>query len=408
MDLWIKMPDIFLARQPIFDSEYNLHGYELLYRDGFNESAVYDSAELATSKVMLASVIDIGIDKITSGHDCYINICDDYIDDIEDIVDIPFGSLAVTLEIDVDKALSKKHFEVLTRLSSEGIKLAIDHFTPENSSAGMMQLFDVIKCDTQALSHEQLKLSAEISKQYNCKMIGINIEDYQQIPHLLDLGVDYLQGFFLSRPDTTTQKSVPTILLPVVKTLSRILDPELDLTELESLISSDVSFSYRVLRLVNSARFNIDDIHSISRAIVYLGRDAIKRLAIIIVLTGVDDKPTELSKLALVRGKMCEILAEQIGAEDPGSFFTMGLLSVLDAMLDQPMQQILDELTISDELKKALMLEGFMGRAMQCIIDYEQCRLQKSEFDDVDSSELSEYYLRSIEWAEQTFSGLSL
>ncbi|MDH5423802.1 MAG: HDOD domain-containing protein [Gammaproteobacteria bacterium] len=405
------MPDIFLARQPIFDVEYNLHGYELLYRDGFNDSAVYDSADLATSKVMLSSVIDIGIEKITSGHDCYINICDDYIDDIEDIFDIPFGSLAITFELDISKPLSDKHFEVLTRLSSEGIKLAIDHFKPEKSSAAMMQLFDVIKCDTQSLTQEQLIQSAQVAKQHNCKIIGTNIEDYQQIPNLINLGVDYLQGFFLSRPDTTSQKSVPTILLPVIKTLSRILDPELDLTELEALISSDVSFSYRVLRLVNSAGFNIDEINSISRAIVYLGRDAIKKLAIIIVLTGVDDKPTELSKLALIRGKMCEILAEQVGAEDANSYFTVGLLSVLDAMLDQSMEHIIDELAISNELRQALLLQGFMGKTLQCVIDYEKCCLNKNklnEINELDSSELSDYYIRSIEWAEQTFSGLSL
>lgn len=402
------MSEIFLARQPIFDFKYNLHGYELLFRDGVKEKAEFDSAELATSKVLLSSIVDIGVDKVTAGNDCYINVSSDYLDDIEDFLNIPFGSLSVTLEIEVEDSTASKHREILTRLSSEGVKLAIDHFIPNALSEDIMQLFDIIKCDTQKLSDEQLKTSAQLAKKYHCKMIAINIENYQQIPELQEFGVDYFQGFFLGKPGVTAQKSVPTVLLPVIQTLSRILDPDLELEELESLISSDVSLSYRVLRLINSARYNVDDIDSISRAIVYLGRDAIKNLAIIIILTGVDDKPTELAKLALIRAKMCETLAKQVGMHDINSYFTVGLLSVLDAMLDQTMDQVLSELAISNELKQALLHEGFIGQTLRCVLEYEQCCLYEVNIPDLQSSELTEYYIQSVEWAEQTFSGLSL
>ena len=402
------MSDIFLARQPIFDFTYNLHGYELLFRDGLKEKAEYDSAELATSKVLLSSIIDIGIDKIAAGNDCYINISSDYLDNIDDFVDLPFDSQPITLEIEVDDSLDSRHQEVLTRLSSEGIKLAIDHFVPEKHSANLMQLFDVIKCDTQALSHEQLQQASELAKEYNCKMIATHIEEYQQIPALQELGVDYFQGFFLGKPDISVQKAVPTVLLPVIKTLSRILDPDLEIDELETLISSDVSLSFRVLRLINSASYHVDEIDSISRAIVYLGRDAIKNLTIIIILTGVDDKPTELAKLALIRAKMCEILASQVGMEDVNSYFTVGLLSVLDAMLDQTMEQVLTELAINEELKQALLLKGIIGRTLRCVLDYEKCILSEINPPEIESSELTGYYLQSVEWAEQTFKGLSL
>lgn len=402
------MSDIFLARQPIFDFNYNLHGYELLFRDGIKEKAEFDSAELATSKVLLSSLIDIGVDKITAGNDCYLNVCADYLDDIDDFVDIPFGELSITLEIEVTEETASRHGEVLTRLSSEGVKLAIDHFNPDLVSADIMHLFDVIKCDSNNLSEDQLRLSADLAKKYHCKMIAINIESYQQIPVLQELGVDYFQGYFLGKPDVSSQKSVPTVLLPVIQTLSRILDPDLELEELESLIGSDVSLSYRVLKLINSARYSVDDIDSISRAIVYLGREAIKNLTIIIILTGVDDKPSELAKMALIRAKMCETLAKQVGMPDINSYFTIGLLSVLDAMLDRSMDQILSELSINNELKQGLLHKGFLGQTLRCVIEYEQCSLTQVNIPDVQPSELTDYYLQSVEWAEQTFSGLTL
>jgi len=402
------MADIFLARQPIFDFEYKLHGYELLFRDSFSEEAEFAEGDVATSKVMLSSVIDMGIEKVTAGNDCYINISNDYIDDIDDVVEIPFGSSSITFEIEVNDEFSNRHHEVLTRLSSEGVKLAIDHFKPEDQQASILQLFDVIKCDTQDLTLEQLQQASQLAKKFSCKMIATNIEDYQQIADLQDVDVDYFQGFFLSKPGIKTQKSVPTILLPVIKTLSRILDPKLELPELEELISSDVSLSYRVLRLINSARFNIDEIDSISRAIVYLGRDAIKNLTIIIILTGVDDKPTELSKLALIRAKMCEILAKKIEAEDSSSYFSVGLLSVLDAMLDRPMEQVLSELNVNDELKQALLKQGLIGQTLQCVLEYENFSVSKESTANIESSELADSYLDAVAWAEETFAGLSL
>ena len=402
------MADIFLARQPIFDFEYKLHGYELLFRDGFTEQAEYLNEEIATSQVMLSSLIDMGIEKLTAGNDCYINISNNYIDDIDDVVDLPFGSSSITLEIDINNELSDRHHEVLTRLSSEGVKLAIDHFRPENQQASVLQLFDIIKCDTQTLTPEQLKQASQLAEKFSCKMIAINIENYQQISELQGIGIDYFQGFFLSKPGIKTQKSVPTVLLPVIKTLSRILDPELELPELEELISSDVSLSYRVLRLINSARYNIDEIDSISRAIVYLGREAIKNLTIIIILTGVDDKPTELSKLALIRAKMCEILAIKIELEDSSSYFSVGLLSVLDAMLDRPMEQVLNELNVNDELKQALLKQGLIGKTLQCVLQYENCSVSKENAENIESSELADSYLDAVAWAEETYAGLSL
>jgi len=402
------MSDIFLARQPIFDFEYKLHGYELLFRDGFSERASYLDEGVATFQVMLSSVVDMGIEKLTASHDCYINISNDIIENIDDVVDIPFDSSSITLEIALNDEFSDRHYEVLTRLSSEGVKLAIDHFRPEGHQASILQLFDIIKCDTQSLTLGQLKQASELAKKFSCKMIAINIEEYQQISDLQAIGVDYFQGFFLSKPGIKTQKSVPTVLLPVIKTLSRILDPELELPELEELISSDVSLSYRVLRLINSARYNIDEIDSISRAIVYLGRDAIKNLTIIIILTGVNDKPTELSKLALIRAKMCEILANKVDAEDSSSYFSVGLLSVLDAMLDRSMEQVLNELNVNDELKQALLKQGLIGKTLQCVLKYESFAVSKENTEQVEPSELADSYLEAVTWAEETYAGLSL
>jgi len=401
------MSNIYLARQPIFDKNYQLHGYELLYRDGDVPSASFESEELATSRLLLSSVIDIGLDKLIEEHQCFLNINADNLNDIENL---PVDDNRITLEVNTPLEFTETQINSLKLLKSQGYKLAINDFRPDNMPASDLTCFDYLKCNSSELNHESLKAAKKIAKQNQCKAVATHIEFYEQITELTELGFDYYQGYFLSKPDTRKKTALPTTLLTVVQTLARILDPELEIEELNQLISSDVSLSYRVLKLLNSAQYNtVNEIDSIDHAIVYLGRDAIKNLSIIIILTGIDDKPSELTKLALIRAKMCEILARQFQMTNLSTYFAVGLLSVLDAMLDQTMSDVLNTIPLSEELKAALIShDGIKGQTLQCVLEYEECRLAKINFATLESSELTGYYLEATEWADETFKGLSL
>jgi len=146
-------------------------------------------------------------------------------------------------------------------------------------------------------------------------------EEYE---YYKDLGFDYFQGYLFSRPKVITRQAIPANRLAILRLLGRLHDPDAAIKELEELISQDVSLSYRLLRYINSAFFALPrKVESLHQAIVYLGNAPIKTCTTLIALSGIDDKPSELLTVALVRGKMCELLAERLKLPDKDSYLSL-------------------------------------------------------------------------------------
>lgn len=400
------MSEIYLARQPIFSTDFKLHGYELLYRDGDTIAADFESEDEATSQVFLAALVDIGLENLSANCPAYINISREYLDGMAAVPMLPDD---VALEIAADDCADNGRDKELALLKAKGYTLVCDHFKSDLLADKTLGYFSEVKCNVNQLDSKQLKLAVSQAKEHGCQLVATHVEDYQNIPQLIELGFDFYQGFFLSKPQVQHQGVVPTNLLPVVQTLSRLLDPAMQLQELSAIISSDVSLSYRVLRLIKSAHYSVNNIESIAHAIVYLGRDAIKNLLITILLSRVEEKPAELTRLALVRAKMCELMARHVQLEDMHCFFTLGLLSVLDAMLDMPMETVVTQLPIGDELKLALVdKEGVLGQTLQCVLEYEECRLYEINQPHVPTAELNDFYIQAVAWADDAFQGFTL
>lgn len=393
------MPELYLARQPIFNRDLELYGYELLYRSGMVSNADFKNEDQATSQVLLNTVVDIGLERITAGNKAFINISKDFIDGS---IEIPLEHANTVLEIPSHLEISYEVKEAIKQLALDGFTLALDNYDPDSGQKKLMELVDLVKIDIKDLSENEIKQLVDDIKAYDVKLIAKGVEQHEQIEELLTIGFDYLQGHFLSYPRITHEKRMPTNRLAVVQLLSKVLDPDIETASLESIIRSDVSLSYRLLRLANSAAYSKTEIESISHAIVYLGRDAIKTLATIIALTGVSDKPEELTNIALVRAKMCELLAEQVDPRKSGAYFTVGLLSTIDAILDQPINDIVEQLPLTQELKEALEFQsGDMGEALRCVRAYEECRMEDISYHDLVSSDLNSHYVGAIDWANE-------
>ena len=400
------MSEIYLARQPIFENDFKLHGYELLYRYGDVSLSALDSEDVATSQVFLAALVDIGLDKLSADVPVYIKLNREYLDATGKI---PLSPDDVVLEVMATTCANQALDEKLSALVDEGFKLLCDQYAADLLAEETLSYFSEIKCNLSQLDENQLRLAVSQAKENDCRLLATGVENYQAIPHLLGLGFDYFQGFFLSKPQLQHQGVVPTNLLPVVQTLARLLDPAMQLQDLSAIISADVSLSYRVLRLIKSAHYAVNNIESVSHAIVYLGRDAIKNLLITILLSRIEDKPAELTRLALVRAKMCEVMAQHVQLDDVHCYFTLGLLSVLDAMLDLSMQQLVAQLPVDTDIKQALVdRQGIMGQTLQCVLEYEECRLYEINRPYIASAELNDFYLQAVDWADETYRGFSL
>jgi len=183
--------------------------------------------------------------------------------------------------------------------------------------------------------------------------------------------------------------------------MAQIQQPDINIKQLETLISQDVTLSYRLLHYINSAAFSVENIESIHHAIVYLGRQEICKWASLALLAGLDDKPEALTLTSLIRAHMCELLANEHQNLNPDTAMMIGLFSTLDAMMDMPLEDILKEIPLTVEAQEALVNgKGPYAELLQCTLAYEQGTWEDLDFEDEDQTRLISIYIRAIDWAE--------
>ena len=195
-----------------------------------------------------------------------------------------------------------------------------------------------------------------------------------------DLGFDLFQGFFLSMPKIISGKNIPPSKLPVLELLNNLQNPNISINELETLICRDPVLNFKVLKLVNSASYlPRRKIESLAKAITYLGLDLIRSLASLLAISNLSDKPNALKDQSVLRARMCEKLGEKISKDQTAAFFAVGLFSLLDAFFDQPLESVVDKLSLNEELSNALLhRKGLYGEILATVI-----HLEKAEFDDI-------------------------
>ena len=190
--------------------------------------------------------------------------------------------------------------------------------------------------------------------------------------------------------------------------MAKLSDPTVDIDGLNEIVSRDVAISYKLLRYVNSAFFSLPaKVESLHQAMMYLGLDLVKRLIMVLAMAGVEDKPHELLTTALVRAKLCETLSVLHGHGNQDCCFMVGLFSVLDALVDMPMEEILPSLSLAEEINDALLnKQGVAGQALQSVIAFEQGQWQLFDSNAIAREQIQALYLEAIAWARGMSGGL--
>ena len=392
------MLDAFIGRQPIYDRNLNVFAYELLYRNGIENLADFVDGDQATSQVILNAFLEIGLDRVVGNHRAFINLTHDFVIGKNPL---PYAPSQVILEILEDVKTDREVIAGIQRLSKKGYLIALDDFTLNDERKPLLEFIDIIKVDLPTLTNGQLAEYIRSLKPCKVKLLAEKVETQQQFELCKDLGFDYFQGYFFCKPNIIKASRAPANRLAIMRVLSKLQDPLVDVRKLEELITHDVTLSYKVLRSINSAFYALPRvIESIHQAVVYLGNKAIKQLATLIILSGVDDKPHELVVTALLRSKMCELIAQKLGAVDTESYSTAGLLSILDALMDKSMDELLQQLPLSDEINNALLYrDGQLGDVLKCVLAYERGDWEEAKNIDLEAQELLDCYLQAIEWA---------
>ena len=347
--------DVFVARQPIFDRTRQLYGYELLFRSDDVENQ-FDGTEsgAATTQVIANSLLTIGLDNVACGKRAFLNF--DY--------GLLMGGLhsmlppeTVVLEILESVEPSDELIAACRELSQQGYTFALDDFVGHPRVEPLTKIAKIIKIDTRTTSKPEQARLLETYRPRGIAMLAEKVETPEEFDWARNAGYDYFQGYFFARPTVLRAHQIPASKVNCLRLLREMQCPELDYDKLQSIISQDVSFSYKLLRYVNSALFaRYGETRSIIHSLARLGDDAIRHwvaLAALPVLA--KDKPGELITHSLVRASFCERLAQLTGFADRGQGFLMGLFSLLDALIDVPLEEALHQTGVEPIISGALL-----------------------------------------------------
>lgn len=396
------MDEIYIARQPIYDKELQVIGYELLYRNSELNHAYFDDGDKASSDTIVNSFIHIGIDNLVGTSLAFVNMPTEFILD-ENLIPMFHEQTVLELLEDIDP--TDEIIEGIHRLKAKGYKIALDDYVDSDNNQRLLEHADYVKIDVLEYSSDALTKLIEKLKPYKLELIAEKVETQQLFKECQSLGFDYFQGYFFCYPQIVTQKSMPASKLVVLNLLAKLQDPEADLTEIESILSQDVALSYKLLRYINSAAFTLRrEIESIKDAIVLLGLDTVKNWTSLILMSRVaEDKPIQLVITALVRAKMAEQLARELNKDFEKQAFISGLFSVLDAIMDRPMIELLDTVILSTQIKLALLdYEGELGQLLHNVILYDKADFDNLKKNNVDTGIYYKAYISSVKWAEET------
>ncbi len=400
------MERILVSRQPIYRADLSELGYELLFRNSDKDVALFSDGDQATAEVIVNTFVEIGLDEMVGRHLAFINFDRNMI----------FGNyweclprervvLEILETINPDAALIKK----LRDLRKLGYRIALDDFMCTDDDT-LVEVADFVKFDLITTGWPTLESAVKSVRKHPVQLIAEKVETREQFEKCRSLDFDYFQGYFFCRPQLMEGRRVPASRLATIRLITKLNNPDVELKDLEQAIGQDVSLSYKLLRFINSAIFCLDrTVNSLRHAITLLGHENIRRWASLILFCSFEEKSREIMVTGAVRGRMCEHLGKALGLPNPERLFLTGLLSVLEGVLDMPMQQIVSSLPLSPEIGDALLdHRGQFGAILRCVLEYERRNWSQAQAAvSVDAKIIGEAYRKSVGWALSTLNGFS-
>lgn len=397
--------DIFVARQPIFDKENNVVAYELLFRNSYDNKYTDKDGDNATLSV-INNLYTLGINNITGGKYAFINFTENL---LKDNIIPPFPPNTLVIEILENVEPCDDLILRCKELKNQGYIIALDDFVFHKKYNKLIELADIIKVDfTITKGNERKDIFKKVNSK-NIKFLAEKVETIEEFNEATELGYSYFQGYYFSRPVILSGKDIPQNKFANFKILEELNNKEIDIENLAKLILSDVSISFKLLKLMNSTLFGLrHKITSIKYAISLLGeKNVLKWLYIVLIRSLGDDKPDALINLSLIRARFAELLSMKMGLENKRyDAYITGMLSVIDVILNKPIEEIVTDLCLSDEVKQALLdEENILNSIIKLITFYEKgvwdkvdLYLQKLNIDNID---LTHCYFESLNWVEQ-------
>jgi EAL and modified HD-GYP domain-containing signal transduction protein len=399
---------LFVARQPIFDARQRIVAYELLFRSSAVNAFSHPDPDRASLEMMNTTLLGLGLGGLVGDKDAFFNVSRSVL--LEELYGVLPTQTAV-LEV-LETIVPDAGIVAACRASkAAGYRIALDDFVDKPEFQPLLEIADYVKVDFLATKgRERGALVARLAPR-GIRMLAEKVETHEDFKEARKLGYCLFQGYFFCRPEMVTGEDVPAFQQNLLRFVQELHRPELDYDKLVQIIKTEVSLSVKLLRYLNSAGFGWrHGIASIEQALLILGERPLKKWASLVALTMLgESKPHALVVTSLIRAQFCE----RIGAvgtffQREADLFLMGLLSVVDAILNRPLGELLRQMSVSDEIKFTLLGERTLLRnALDLAISYD-----RGDWDRVSplarecglaEGRLPELYRESVQWAEGVF-----
>lgn len=398
------MADILIGRQQILDHTLKTYAYELLFRGTDFDLNDPNGGTLATNQIITDTLLEVGLNNIVGQHKAFINFTTN---NILEKTPLNLPKDRIVIEILENININARVIENVREFAKQGYTIALDDFVFSKGWEPLVAVADIIKLDIMATPMSEIRGLLKKLAPYKVKLLAEKVETEAEFNQLKQLGCDYFQGYFFSKPNLVAGKRIGVNQLSSIKLLTTINKVDVEFSEIVAVISQDAGLSYKLLHYINSSAFSLPNkINSIQHALSCLGLKEIRRWCNIITLASLSSKPVLVTENSLVCARMCERLGVLLKT-NPEQCFLIGMLSHLDSILDITLEEALQHLPLDNEINDAILRKsGLNGEILQYVLDYENWQLSTLSFKNITAIQIREIYVEALAWTKDVLTNI--
>jgi EAL and modified HD-GYP domain-containing signal transduction protein len=400
------MRDLYLARQPIYDRRQQVSAYEVLFRSSSENRAIIENAAQATTRLLFNTFIGIGLDRVVGPHPAFVNLPREFITGEQSLTVAPHRLVLEILEdVEIDDAV----ISGTKRLIDLGYTLALDDVVFEDRLIPLLELVKIVKVELPRIADSRLREHVQQFRDFDVQLLAEKVETQEQFEHCRELGFDLYQGYYFSRPQMISGRQPLGDHSTALRLLSELGRPDVSIDDVEQLVRRDPSLCLKLLRFINSAGFGLArEVNSVRQAVILLGTQGLRTLAMLIAMSGMTTTRPESLKTAMLRAIACERLGRLVPGCDPSGCFMAGIVSGLEVVLGVPIEELLKELPVSQEIREAVVERGGrFGAVLRCAASHEEPDRPLATLDALSGQDVRGAYLDAIAETEKLWAELN-
>jgi EAL and modified HD-GYP domain-containing signal transduction protein len=371
-------------------------GYELLFRSAQGSPGSVDG-DRATTEVILNTFSEIGIENLVGEKMAFINFTRNF---LTGELPIPFPPGQTVIEVLEDIKLDRSVLSDLASLAQKGFTIAMDDVVNFERVKPSIGLAKIVKIDFPFVRKDDLAWLVRKIRESGMWPLAEKVETQEEYQFCKSVGFELFQGYYFSKPSIIHGSRIDSSRMIILHALALLQDPNINFQMLEDVLQRDVTLSYKLLKLSNSAYYSQHGkVNSISQTIGLIGITQLSGWLTLMLISSTENKPHELTTIALLRAKLCESLGKLIGYPDTNTLFMVGLFSVLDALFDTPIDKVLSSLPIAPDVANALLTRsGQAGQLYSLVLLLESGQLEYASALGLPVDIIRKAYVQSVRW----------